>query len=460
MAPRLLHYSDIENACDDPPRIGRLVRAIDHHHTDDTLVVGTGDNTSPGVLPLVTEGRQALEFYDAIDPDVETFGNHDFDYGLEVTREIVRESPQRWLTANVSRNGNRFGADVGVEPWTILERDGLAIGFTGVTTPQTPSINPMAADLVVEEPIDAVRETVGTLRDAGADVVVVCSHLGRGDEKLARRVDIDVVLGGHVPSPRNEVIDGTLLTRPGDGGTAIVEAEFGNDGMPRATIHETAGLDPDPDTARVFRRLQAEAGLDDVVATVENPLDRSETTVFGGEARVGNFVADAYRWATDADVGLQNSGGLRTGSTLTGEVTVADMISLVPFDEPVAVAEVDGATLEAIFDGAAGATLGFAEPDWWHAQVGGVTLEWDRQGHDVSVLSVAGEPVDHERTYRLATSEYLFHTDDEFPALERGDRIEVTDRSQHEILTDYARACGIDPALEGRVRPAADDDPE
>lgn len=454
MSPRLLQYSDVENACDEPARIGRLARALEYYRDEDTVVAGTGDNTSPGVLPLVTDGKQALEFYDAVDPDIETFGNHDFDYGVEATREIVTRSPQTWVTANVHYDGGRFGADVGVTPWTVLERDGVRIGFTGVTTPQTSSLNPMATDLTVTDPVASAREAIETLRDEGAEYVVVCSHLGLADDELARNVDADVILGGHIASARNEIVDGTLLTRPGDGGTAIVEVllDPGDGGAPTATIHNTTALEPDPAVEDTFRRLAGKTGLEEVVARVDDPLDRSETTLFGGEARLGNFVTDAYRWKTGADVALQNSGGLRTGTTLTDAVTVADVISLVPFDEPVAVATVTGRRLEAILSDSAGLELGFAEPDWWHAQVSGVTLEWDPDTHRVAVRSVGGEPLDPDRTYRLATSEYLFHTDDEFPALRPADRTEQTDATQYDVLVEYARSNGIDPSLEGRIR--------
>ena len=113
MVPCLLHYADIENAYDDPERIGRLAGLIDQLRDDGTVVCGAGDNTAPGVLSLVTRGRQALDFYDAVGPDAEVFGNHDFDYGIEATRELVRDSPQPWLGANVFEDGERFATDGG-----------------------------------------------------------------------------------------------------------------------------------------------------------------------------------------------------------------------------------------------------------------------------------------------------------------------------------------------------------
>jgi 2',3'-cyclic-nucleotide 2'-phosphodiesterase (5'-nucleotidase family) len=61
MSVRILRYSDIENATDDPQRIGRLTRCLREHRDDRTLVCGTGDTTSPGLLSLqdVTESPVA-----------------------------------------------------------------------------------------------------------------------------------------------------------------------------------------------------------------------------------------------------------------------------------------------------------------------------------------------------------------------------------------------------------------
>ena len=113
---RLLHYSDIENAHDDPATIAGLAGTIESLRDDRTLVCGTGDNVAPGVLPLVSEGEIALDFFEAVSPTVETFGNHDFDFGPDRTAEIVRRSPQRWLSANVRLNGSPFA---GVDPISV-----------------------------------------------------------------------------------------------------------------------------------------------------------------------------------------------------------------------------------------------------------------------------------------------------------------------------------------------------
>jgi len=193
-----------------------------------------------------------------------------------------------------------------------------------------------------------------------------------------------------------------------------------------------------------------ETGLNDVVGEVETPLERTEKTLFRGESRIGNFVADAYRWATGADVGLQNSGGVREGDPLAGEVTIGDVMSVVPFQEPVAVCELSGAELRDTIRQARGANLAFGEPDWWHAHLSGASVVWDRESEEIVALRVDGEPVDDDATYTLATTDYLFHTDHEFRALDADHRISLGD-VQYEVLAAFARENGLDPQLEGRV---------
>ncbi|MFC7233257.1 hypothetical protein ACFQMM_21340 [Saliphagus sp. GCM10025308] len=116
------------------------------------------------------------------------------------------------------RNGGPFGSDVGVRPWTVLERDGTRIGFTGVTTPRTVSLNPMATDIDVRDPVETARAAIDDLRDEGVDYVVVCSHLGRGDDALARQVDADVVLGGTFRAPGTRSSRGRYSRDPATAG--------------------------------------------------------------------------------------------------------------------------------------------------------------------------------------------------------------------------------------------------
>jgi 2',3'-cyclic-nucleotide 2'-phosphodiesterase (5'-nucleotidase family) len=479
--PRLVHYSDVENVYDEPERAGRLVGRIRSLDGRDALVVGTGDTMAPGVLPMVSKGRQAIPFLAAAGVALETFGNHDFDFGPATTRERVAEAAPTWVSANVGDGaGERFGAAEGVVPRAVREVDGVRVGFVGVTDPATGSLNPMAAELSFSDPVAAVRDAVADLRGdaaggvpdggdvpdeppastggaepgddatAGAvasnggtatgpvDYVVVLSHVGAGDDELAAIDGVDAVLGGHIHARRVDRVDGTVVTRPGAGGEAVVEVDLA---ASEARLHEVDGAPVDGEVVAALTGWVAESGLEEPVGETATPLGRDDETVTAGECPIGNLVADAYRWGGDADVGLQNSGGIRNGPPLSGTVTLADLVSVLPFEEPMVVAEVTGAELRAVFQACAETDVSFGEPGWWHGHVSGAELWFD--GGRLVDARVGGEPIDDDRRYTVATAEYLLHSDHEFPTLEARHRV-AEFGIEYEVLADYVREHGLD----------------
>ena len=466
---RLVHYSDIENVFDVPERAARLAGRICELSGPDAAVVATGDTTAPGVLSLVATGRQILDFYAATDTVFDTFGNHEFDYGTDALRKLVADAPATFVSANVrDEDGEPFGREEGVVPWAVREigagtavdgsnRDGVTIGFVGVTDPTTNSLNPMAADLSFDDPIAAASDAIAEMRaeTASLDHVVVLSHLGAGDDDLARTLDVDVILGGHVHSRRNERIADTLLVRPGVNGETVVEIDFeddhGNDTLPpTATFHTPHGATPAAGLEDALAERMDEADLDEVIGYADKRIERTSEVVHGGECRIGNFVADAFRWALDADVGLANAGGLRQGDPWDGDVTKADVISLIPFEEPVTLASVTGAELLDILREMAAPDVDFGRDDWWHGHVSNARIVWDADAELVLRATVGGEPIDPDERYTVAVSEYLLHSEHEYPTLAQRHRTDEDD-IQYEVLADYAREHGIDPVIEGRI---------
>jgi 2',3'-cyclic-nucleotide 2'-phosphodiesterase (5'-nucleotidase family) len=453
--PRLLQYSDVENVFDNPRQAGRLAGAIRTRNDDHTIICGTGDNTAPGVLALIDRGQQALELFEAINTDVETFGNHDFDFGIEAIQSIVAASPQTWVSTNIYHQdddgtaGERFAANDSV-PTTIESVNKETVGFIGVTDPATPSLNPMADELYFTDPYNAAKKAVRKLQAADIDYIVALSHLGSGDNKLARQTDIDVILGGHLHTKRDEWVDGTLCVRPGAGGKTITEVTL-NNGDITATQHETATAPLADDVVSALQGRIDAAGLDQVVAHTSQPLERTHSDVFAGESRIGNFVADAYRWALDTDIGLQNSGGIRNGPALSGDITTADLMSVVPFNEHIVCAEITGETLRAVLRESAASVVDFGEPGWWHSHLSGARVVWDEDAETIQAASVDNQPIAPRQSYTLATSAYVLHSDHEFPTLTNRHRVDEGG-IQFEILIEYAREQGVDVAVEGRVK--------
>ncbi|WP_435177746.1 bifunctional metallophosphatase/5'-nucleotidase [Halorussus sp. AFM4] len=454
---RLLQYSDVENVYDHPERAGRFAGLIEAHRDDETVVVGTGDDLGPSVLSMETDGRQSLDLFRAVAPDVETFGNHDFDYGFDALREIVRDSSQTWVSANVRESpetARESGVEAGVgdpfagvAPTTVVERGGTSVGFAGVTDPESS----VPDSLTVTDPAEAVREAVASLRDRGVDRVVALAHVADGRlPDLAAVPGVDAVLAGHVHDERRDRVDGTPIVRPGANGRVVWRVDLGE--PVGATRLETDDAPLDEAVAERLRAEMAETGLAEVVGRAPEPIERVRREWFSGERRITNFTADAYRWAAGADASFFDAAMLRAGPPLSGEVTVADLRGLAPFAADLCVASVAGESLRTLVEQSVltdeRAERAAGEELWW-GHFSGVEVVWDRAAEAVSRIRVDGEPLDPTTDYALATTEYVLWSD-EFPAVSRADA-EAVWGVQYDALVEYARAEGVRAEIDGRI---------
>jgi 2',3'-cyclic-nucleotide 2'-phosphodiesterase (5'-nucleotidase family) len=453
MTIRLLHYADLEGAYDDPAQMGRFVGMNRALRDSETLVVGAGDNIAPSGLSLVTDGKQAPELFGMIDADIDTLGNHDFDYGPETALSVVRDSPQQWVCANAFTDRGRFGEEIGIVPWTTMTISDLQIGFFGVAHPLTDEKSPGASALSFTDPIEAARTAVESLRSEGVDHIVCVSHLGNEehhgqgeDDELVRSAGIDVVLGGHTHNqPRIERIEDALYVRGSGEAVDLLEVRF--DGGWTAERHLIADAPRVDRVETAFRELQEQAGLTEVVAAVEEPIECTHQTCYHGESRLGNFVTDAYRWKTDADVGLQHSPGLRSSQPLADEVTVSDLLTIVPFDMEVVRCDVSGTTLRELLE--KGGDLIYPEyPKYWHLHLSGGSLAFDFGKRELVDATVAGDALDPTASYSVALPENVLQWVDGLSA--DRDTLPAYGR-QYEVLAEFARTRGIDPECAGRI---------
>ncbi|MFB6127222.1 MAG: bifunctional UDP-sugar hydrolase/5'-nucleotidase [Halolamina sp.] len=444
--PRVLGYSDLEGVYDHPARVGRFAGELTARNDDRTLVVGAGDDTALGTLGLLGDDGpgEAHPFFEAVAPDAETVGNHDLDLGDEWFREWAASVPTDYVCANLA--GPYADA---VPDAVVREAAGADVAVVGVAHPETAAVSGTDFDARFRDPVPAVR---AALAERDVDRAVVLSHGGAHDAAVARETDVDAVVGGHSHERRVDVLDGTALVRTGGGGRAFAEVVLADD--PRATVREVPAAAPeggdegdapfDAALAESYRRRRRALGVAEVVARVEKPVRRERVHRRGGESRLGNFVADAFLAATDADCAVVPAGMVRAGPPLSGEVTAGDVVSISPFGGDLAELALTGERLRTEL--AALATPGAEE--WLGGHVAGLRVRWDRDG-GVASLAVDGEPADPSATYRVATADYLVVAD-EFERITDDDLLGRRGK-RYEALVAHARRGGLDVDVDGRV---------
>jgi 2',3'-cyclic-nucleotide 2'-phosphodiesterase (5'-nucleotidase family) len=206
-----------------------------------SLFVGNGDDLSDQLeVPAVfgggtvqTNSRHVLEAFAAAGMDADTFGFDADAYVPDRTdqlRALVARSRFAWVSANV-REGSRpsevLAAEEGARLWVLKKVGGIRVGITGVVSPDFQQGDGahaarVAPTVTLLDPVPALREVVPKMRAAGAQVVVVLSHLFFEEmQQVAKQVNgVDAILGSHQGPPTGYlteplVIRGTIISKPG-----------------------------------------------------------------------------------------------------------------------------------------------------------------------------------------------------------------------------------------------------
>ena len=297
--------------------------------TPGAILVDAGDATQGLPLASLTKGADVIELMNLAGYDLMTAGNHEFDFGTEQFLSNVSLAKFPVLAANIYRNGQPLlaGAQEGNNGChTVVERDGLKIGFFGLTTVETAtSTNPEGIhDLEFEDEVETAKKEIDELEAEGVDAVIAVCHMGNTDspctsEDLANAMTgsyedkIDVIIDGHSHTTENTEVNGTLIVQGGANMAGVGKLTLQISGSDVTASEEllspadVSDVTPDPEVAERLAQIQEkQAGL------LKTELGSTETTLWAGligggvavtrlvETNYGDFVADAFRHSGEA----------------------------------------------------------------------------------------------------------------------------------------------------------------
>jgi 5'-nucleotidase len=429
------------------------------------LFLLAGDTISPSVESITFKGRQMIDAWNQLGLDYSVFGNHEFDYGDAVLLERMKESNFKWLGANVvdSKTGKTFGA---TPLFDVREFGGVKVGIFGLTLPETKTTSKPGADTVFGDPCATARAVVPQIRAAGANTIVALTHLSmRQDKQLAQCAEgIDVIIGGHEHTLLQSASSGTPIFKMTADARELgridlnIDPKTGRvDSIDWQVIPVTDKTADDPAFAPVVEKygkllteLAAPVGRTEVALDARSATSRSE------ETNVADFIADAFRRETGADVALVNGGSIRADDVLpAGELTLRDVLSILPFGGDIVKIEVTGETLMKALEHGVSLTGPGAEPGRF-PQVSGLRYTFDASlpsGARVKEVTVGGKPLDPKKTYTLATSAFVAGGGDQYEMLKGHANLLKEKLTDSDVLRRaIAAAKTIAPRTDGRVR--------
>lgn len=341
---------------------------------DYVTLVDCGDAVQGSNIGTLTKGESIVELMNEVGYDVCTFGNHEFDYGIDQLEKLMGMSDAEYICCNFMDSDGCF-----VSPYTIRSYGELKIAYIGITTPYTlTSSNPevfkdengelkysFCQDTSGEKLYNAVQNAVDTAIGMDADYVIALAHLGNGEgyspygseDVIAATSGIDIVLDGHshtVVESRevyNKEGEPVMLTSSGSHMQYI--------GQVTIDTRRTAGKNDDVITIRLIdssdydrvagKTEETEKEFEEILGTeigytaktLSVNSENGNRLVRNRETGIGNFVADAYRSLTNADIAFVNGGGIRADIS-EGKITYGDLLNVQPYGNMICVVEATG----------------------------------------------------------------------------------------------------------------------
>ncbi|MEW6387942.1 MAG: 5'-nucleotidase C-terminal domain-containing protein [Thermodesulfobacteriota bacterium] len=439
-----------------------------------TLLLAAGDMIRGNTWANLFQGFSVIELMNAMKFDAMVVGNHEFDYGPKVLKEIIARARFPVLGANVA------GLPA-LKPYVIKSVAGVRVGIIGLVTPETPELaNPKDVQgLKFASPEATARKYLHQLRNQ-AEVIIILSHLGYPEDRaLAEKVPgIDVIVGGHTHTKLDKParVNDTIIVQAWEYGKVLgvldLTRKAGKISLAKGyleAIQPEPGQD-DPAVSRIVAKYQQK--MDGVLQQVvgETDVDLDADHARSRETNFGDLVTDIIRQKTGAEVALINGGTLRR-SLVKGVIRQQDLYSALPFDNYLVVLKLTGGQIkEALEHGVSGV----AEKAGRFPQVSGLTFTYNPAapvGSRVKEVIIGGQPLKPEQEYTLATNDFLAAGGDKytvFVELLKGDAAPQAQvkmgkggkvmysqpgKQLREVVADFLQAQGkVAPALEGRIK--------
>lgn len=460
----------------------RLVTAIAEARSKggNSVLLDGGDQFQGTLFYTYYKGKVAAEMMNKLGYDAMTVGNHEFDDGPEVLAGFLSEVDFPVLMSNADISAEPALADK-IKKSVVIEVGGEKIGLIGLTTEATAEISSPGKNVVFSDPVVAVQTQVDLLTREGVNKIIVLSHSGyAADQRIAEWTSgVDVIVGGHshsLLSNTDPAAEGPYPTMVGD--TAIVQAyaygkflgelnvSFDDEGKLLSARGAPLILDGAvvQDAPTVARIAELAVPLDEirqkVVAETTAPIDGDRASCRTKECAMGNLVADAMlaRVAGQGvEIALTNGGGLRA-SIDAGDVTMGEVLTVLPFQNTLSTFQVSGATLLAALENG---VLQYDDPekDGRFPQVAGMKFTIDPKaafGSRISDVMVRqGEafvPLDPAATYSVVSNNFVRNGGDGYKMFREAENVYDYGPDLADVTAEFLAAAGpYTPYTDGRI---------
>lgn len=453
----IIHTNDTHSQIDpNDKNLGGIARRkvlIDSIRSENknVLLVDCGDIVQGTPYFNIFKGEVEYRMLDLLGYDFGILGNHEFDNGSKPLSDLIKKSKTKFISTNYDLSGDMEGLFL---PYAIKEYGGKKIGIIALNLDPKGMIAEGNYDGVrYLDAIKAANATAWHLKhNEKADIVVALSHLGYNGNPYPKDIDvignsedIDILIGGHshtflYPGDKRTFVKNAsgkdvLVVQTGKQGINIGEIRINLDSLQTTPGYKLIQVD-----SRLDSRTDPE--LDGIISKYRMSVDslmskkigRSAQVLDSGEPALLNFISDFVLAKGEeltgkkVDISFMNKGSLRR-SLPKGDISLGMLLMMQPFNNHIVVMDLKGDAVLRAFDvmtmrGGDGISKG-------------ASAIMDLEKKKCTEVILDGNPVDPEKTYRVATIDYLANGGDYMQPLTEGKIVATSRNIVFQDLTDY-----------------------
>ncbi len=424
-----------------------------------TFLFVAGDILQGTPMSTVYHGEPDIKSMNAMQVDVMTVGNHEFDFGLENFLNLKKLASFPFISANIVRKNSRQQLCASSVSFRLSAT--INLNVIGTTTKQmlwtTRPDN--VAELDVLEPIAAIEETYRKITGNGP--VIILSHSKhKTDRDIARALpNLTAIIAGHDQILFDPVrrVGNVPIFQAFEKGRYLGRIDLEVDpvsGQTRLVSHTYLPI---------TKEIEADSTIAGIVGAYYSRLDEKFKEVVGKalvffdgereriryeETNLGNFVTDVMRKYSGAEIALLNSGSLRA-SIDEGPIPLEDIFKVMPFSNEIVLVEITGRELLHALDRSVMGSREDEDGGFLHVSGARFTIK-ERSVENVKI-GRNRLPLDPAKTYRVAVTDFLASGGDGYRIFV-GKPSVYTGSPLRELIVDTIRNQGtITSKTDGRI---------
>jgi 2',3'-cyclic-nucleotide 2'-phosphodiesterase/3'-nucleotidase len=426
--------------------IAEIAAVVRSAHPD--LMLDAGDISTGTFLSDEFRGEPTIQAMNRIGYTAGTIGNHEFDYGQDALRKLLKDAKFPVLSANLRTPIKE------IQRYTVVTVKGIRFGIIGLTTEEVKlnSHPKNTGGVTVLDTVKALEQLLPEVRRK-SDFIIATVHLeNEEDLRIARAFpEIRLIIGGHVHTTLGPIWAGqTLIAKTGALGQYVGRVDLDFNGKKLAHMEgkliPVKNIDADPGISGVLepfnRRVKAKTAQ--IVGVAADDLAKSDYT----ESALADVVADAVREKGQTQIAIQNIGGIRA-RILKGQITWGNVFEVLPFENTMITLKLTGAQIRRTL-------LRGLVPPIGMVSLSGLRVRFDLSkpsGEEiVSAILLDGTPLEDSKLYTVTTNDFVAAGGDGFTEFLSGrDRVD-TGIYLRDILVDYIKMNRVlRPQLDGRI---------